>query len=78
MVIFRRSLMQEEDKFIQGLYEYQSGQLQLIKEDCLVLSADWAVTLKEVKKPILFVGNDLPLHRTALEDTLGAQAVLPR
>lgn len=58
-----------------GLYEYQSGQLTTVKEDCLVLSADWAVALKEVKKPILFVGNDLPLHRTVLEDTLGSQAV---
>src|SRR3954451_8207264 len=51
-----------------GLYEYHSGELTTVKEDCLVLSADWAVALKEVKKPILFVGNDLPLHRTVLED----------
>lgn len=58
-----------------GLYEYQSGELTAVKEDRLVLSADWAVALKEVKKPILFVGNDLPLHRTMLEDTLGSQAV---
>ncbi|MDR7080167.1 tRNA threonylcarbamoyladenosine biosynthesis protein TsaB [Neobacillus niacini] len=58
-----------------GLYEYQSGELTVVKEDRLVLSADWSVALKEVKKPILFVGNDLPLHRTMLEGTLGSQAV---
>lgn len=58
-----------------GLYEYQSGKLTTVKEDRLVLSADWAASLKEVKNPILFVGNDLPLHQAVLEDTLGTQAV---
>jgi tRNA threonylcarbamoyladenosine biosynthesis protein TsaB len=58
-----------------GLYEYQTGELTTVKEDRLVLSADWAVALKEAKKPILFVGNDLPLHRTVIEDTLSTQAV---
>lgn len=58
-----------------GLYEYQSGKLVTVKEDRLVLSADWAVTLKEAQKPILFVGNDLPLHQAVIEDTLSSQAV---
>lgn len=58
-----------------GLFEYQSGELTTVEEDRLVLSADWAVALKEVKKPILFVGNDLPLHQAVIEDTLGSQAV---
>jgi tRNA threonylcarbamoyladenosine biosynthesis protein TsaB len=58
-----------------GLYEYQTGELTTVKEDCLVLTADWADALKEAKKPILFVGNDLPLHRTVIEDTLSTQAV---
>ncbi|MFJ5763000.1 tRNA (adenosine(37)-N6)-threonylcarbamoyltransferase complex dimerization subunit type 1 TsaB [Neobacillus sp. NPDC093182] len=58
-----------------GLYEYQSGKLTTVKEDLLVLSADWAASLKEVNKPILFVGNDLPLHQAVIEDTLGTQAV---
>jgi tRNA threonylcarbamoyladenosine biosynthesis protein TsaB len=58
-----------------GLYQYQSGALTIAKEDRLVLSADWAVTLKEeIKKPILFVGNDLPLHQAILEAALGSQA----
>jgi tRNA threonylcarbamoyladenosine biosynthesis protein TsaB len=58
-----------------GLYQYQSGALTIAKEDRLVLSADWAVTLKEeIKKPILFVGNDLPLHQAILEAVLGSQA----
>jgi tRNA threonylcarbamoyladenosine biosynthesis protein TsaB len=58
-----------------GLYEYQSGELTTVKEDRLVLSADWATALKEVNKPILFVGNDLPLHQAVIEDTLSTQAV---
>jgi tRNA threonylcarbamoyladenosine biosynthesis protein TsaB len=58
-----------------GLYEYQSGELTIVKEDRLVLSADWAAALKEVNKPILFVGNDLPLHQAVIEETLSSQAV---
>jgi tRNA threonylcarbamoyladenosine biosynthesis protein TsaB len=58
-----------------GLYEYQSGNLVTVKEDRLVLSADWAVALKEEMKPILFVGNDLLLHQAVIEDTLRTQAV---
>ncbi|NWQ43708.1 tRNA (adenosine(37)-N6)-threonylcarbamoyltransferase complex dimerization subunit type 1 TsaB [Bacillus sp. EB106-08-02-XG196] len=58
-----------------GLYEYQSGKLTTVKDDRLVLSADWADSLQELKKPILFVGNDIPLHQTVINDTLGSQAV---
>lgn len=58
-----------------GLYEYQSGELTTVKDDRLVLSANWADSLKELKKPILFVGNDLPLHQAVLKDTLNSQAV---
>jgi tRNA threonylcarbamoyladenosine biosynthesis protein TsaB len=58
-----------------GLYQYQSGVLTIAKEDRLVLSADWTAALKEeIKKPILFVGNDLPLHRDVIETVLGSQA----
>lgn len=58
-----------------GLYEYQSGKLTTVKEDRLVLSVDWAATLKEVNKSILFVGNDLPLHQAVIEERLSTQAV---
>jgi tRNA threonylcarbamoyladenosine biosynthesis protein TsaB len=58
-----------------GLYEYQNGALTTVKDDRLVLSADWADSLKELKKPILFVGNDLHLHQAVINDTLNSQAV---
>jgi tRNA threonylcarbamoyladenosine biosynthesis protein TsaB len=58
-----------------GLYEYQSGELTTVKNDRLVLSADWAESLKELEKPILFTGNDLALHQAVINDTLSSQAV---
>jgi tRNA threonylcarbamoyladenosine biosynthesis protein TsaB len=58
-----------------GLYQYQNGELIAVKEDRLVMLANWAEVLKEAGKSILFVGNDLSLHQAAIEATLGSQAV---
>jgi tRNA threonylcarbamoyladenosine biosynthesis protein TsaB len=58
-----------------GLYQYQSAGLATVKEDCLIMLADWADLLKESGKSILFVGNDLPLHQAAIEIALGSRAV---
>ncbi|MCM3694375.1 tRNA (adenosine(37)-N6)-threonylcarbamoyltransferase complex dimerization subunit type 1 TsaB [Neobacillus niacini] len=58
-----------------GLYEYQCGELTTVKNDRLVLSADWAESLKELEKPILFAGNDLALHQAVIKDALSSQAV---
>jgi tRNA threonylcarbamoyladenosine biosynthesis protein TsaB len=58
-----------------GLYEYKSGELTTVKNDRLVLSADWTESLKELEKPILFAGNDLALHQAVINDTLSSQAV---
>jgi tRNA threonylcarbamoyladenosine biosynthesis protein TsaB len=59
-----------------GLYQYQNGKLIAVKEDRLVMLANWAEVLKEAGQSILFVGNDLPLHQEVIEATLGSQAVL--
>jgi tRNA threonylcarbamoyladenosine biosynthesis protein TsaB len=58
-----------------GLYAYQDGKLTAVKEDRLVMLADWVESLKEVSKPVLFVGNDLPLHQAVIEASLGSQAL---
>ncbi len=58
-----------------GLYAYQDGKLTVVKEDRLVMLADWAESLKEVSRPVLFVGNDLPLHQAAIEASLSSQAL---
>ena len=54
-----------------GLYQYHSGELTSVKEDRLAMLSDWADSLKETGKSILFIGNDLPLHQAAIESALG-------
>jgi tRNA threonylcarbamoyladenosine biosynthesis protein TsaB len=58
-----------------ALYQYQNGVLVTVEQDQLVMAADWAAKLKDSTKPILFVGNDLHIHRATLEDILGVKAV---
>lgn len=58
-----------------GLYQFENGQISVLEQDQLVLSKDWAQELTRRPEKILFVGNDLPLHRSVFEDTLGTQAV---
>ncbi|WP_318506163.1 tRNA (adenosine(37)-N6)-threonylcarbamoyltransferase complex dimerization subunit type 1 TsaB [Bacillus sp. T3] len=57
-----------------GLYQYENGKISVLEQDQLVLSKDWAQELTGRSEKILFVGNDLPLHRSTFEDTLGNQA----
>ncbi|PLR76510.1 tRNA (adenosine(37)-N6)-threonylcarbamoyltransferase complex dimerization subunit type 1 TsaB [Bacillus sp. V3-13] len=58
-----------------GLYQFENGKPVTLHKDQLVLSVDWANGLMSLNKPILFTGNDLPLHRSIIEETLGKQAV---
>jgi len=58
-----------------GLYQNQSNELLAVKEDRLVMLAEWAESLKESGQSIIFIGNDLPLHQAAIEAALGSQAV---
>lgn len=58
-----------------GLYQYRNGQLTIVQKDELVMMADYAAKLKELEKSILFIGNDLLIHRPTIEDILGPQAV---
>ena len=58
-----------------GLYQNQSNELLAVKEDRLVMLAEWAEFLKGTGTPTLFIGNDLPLHQAAIEAALGSQAV---
>jgi len=57
-----------------GLYEYSAGQIETVILDKLILSKDWVQELIELDKQILFVGNDLPLHRSVIEEVLGERA----
>jgi tRNA threonylcarbamoyladenosine biosynthesis protein TsaB len=58
-----------------GLYRYQKGELLTIQKDALVMMAVWADKLKSSENQILFIGNDLIIHRPKIEEILGDQAV---
>ncbi|MBT2690934.1 tRNA (adenosine(37)-N6)-threonylcarbamoyltransferase complex dimerization subunit type 1 TsaB [Bacillus sp. ISL-47] len=58
-----------------GLYQYTEGQLVSLVKDQLLLSKDWAEQLSKQHEKVLFIGNDLPLHRNVLEETLKDQAI---
>jgi tRNA threonylcarbamoyladenosine biosynthesis protein TsaB len=58
-----------------GLYQYQNGVIQTIYKDQNVLTTNWVETLKSLDQQILFVGNDLPIHREVIEKGLGEKAL---
>lgn len=54
-----------------GLYRYEGGKMETILQDQILLSKDWASSLKDQPRPILFVGNDVPLHQSVIKEELG-------
>lgn len=58
-----------------GLYQFREGKLMTVCDDHLLLSKDWAANLTKRTEPILFVGNDLPIHQEVLQKELGEQAI---
>lgn len=58
-----------------GLYEYEDGVLLNRRKDCNLLLADWLEELKTEDKQILFIGNDVSLHRELITQILGEQAI---
>jgi tRNA threonylcarbamoyladenosine biosynthesis protein TsaB len=58
-----------------GLYEMEKDSLKTVIEDCNILSSEWANQLKELNRPVLFVGQDVDIHRVAITDALGELAV---
>lgn len=57
-----------------GLYRSKNGTLETVKKDQLVMATEWAEQLKELSDPVLFIGNDLPIHKEVLGNILGDQA----
>jgi tRNA threonylcarbamoyladenosine biosynthesis protein TsaB len=58
-----------------GLYRFEDGVLQTVEQDQLAMLVDWGTRLKKSTQKILFVGNDLSIHRDAIEELLGSKAV---
>ncbi len=58
-----------------GLYGNVDGQFQLVQEERIILLTDWIEMLKEDSKKVLFLGNDLNLHKEKIEELMGDRAV---
>jgi tRNA threonylcarbamoyladenosine biosynthesis protein TsaB len=58
-----------------GLYKFENQLLQTVKNDQLVMSADWVKQLNEMDSRILFTSNDLKLHEEVIKGELGDKAV---
>ncbi|MFD2444213.1 tRNA (adenosine(37)-N6)-threonylcarbamoyltransferase complex dimerization subunit type 1 TsaB [Bacillus sp. CGMCC 1.16607] len=58
-----------------GLYQYDKSEIKTIISDQNVLTSDWVDHLITLDKDILFVGNDLPIHREVIEKGLGEKAI---
>jgi tRNA threonylcarbamoyladenosine biosynthesis protein TsaB len=58
-----------------GLYRFENQILQVVKNDQLVMSADWVKTLNEMDSRILFTSNDLKLHEEVIKEELGDKAI---
>jgi tRNA threonylcarbamoyladenosine biosynthesis protein TsaB len=57
-----------------GLYEYAQQDLTCIEEDKIVLLEEWLMKLKERNNPVLFVGNDVSIHKEVIKEKLGELA----
>ena len=55
-----------------GLYRYGANDtLQQVKTDTNTLMVDWLEELVELHEPILFIGNDVSIHREIIAEKLG-------
>lgn len=53
-----------------GLYQFEEDTLVCKKEDTIILLTDWLSMLKENETPVLFLGNDLPIHQELIKNEL--------
>ncbi|WP_108672159.1 tRNA (adenosine(37)-N6)-threonylcarbamoyltransferase complex dimerization subunit type 1 TsaB [Peribacillus acanthi] len=57
-----------------GLYRYVDGSLENVIPDGILQSSEWAQTMYNKDKPVLFIGNDLPLHREIIGEIMQERA----
>jgi tRNA threonylcarbamoyladenosine biosynthesis protein TsaB len=50
-----------------GLYQYTGDGLVTIEKDQNILLVDWLTILKEKNEKVLFVGNDVEIHKETIE-----------
>lgn len=58
-----------------GLYTFPKGKIMTSMEDKLILATNWADELIKQNEKVLFIGNDLSIHRPIFEEKLRNQAV---
>jgi tRNA threonylcarbamoyladenosine biosynthesis protein TsaB len=58
-----------------GLYQFNGKAMTTIIEDQNVLIEIWMDKIKELNKPVLLLGNDLPIHQETIQKSLGEQVV---
>ncbi|MFG6150399.1 tRNA (adenosine(37)-N6)-threonylcarbamoyltransferase complex dimerization subunit type 1 TsaB [Halobacillus sp. B23F22_1] len=57
-----------------GLYD---PKMNAVKEETNLHMTDWLASLKELETPVLFLSQDVSLHKEVIEEYLGEQAVIP-
>ncbi len=57
-----------------GLYGNDKGTFKTILDDRICLFEDWAKQLKQMQHDVLFLGNDLTIHREVVEQVFGSNA----
>ncbi|OZM55813.1 tRNA (adenosine(37)-N6)-threonylcarbamoyltransferase complex dimerization subunit type 1 TsaB [Lottiidibacillus patelloidae] len=58
-----------------GLYKAEQEFVSSVVEDCNILLKDWLDMLKEKDKPILFIGNDVAIHKELIIEQLEDKAI---
>ncbi|WP_227939915.1 tRNA (adenosine(37)-N6)-threonylcarbamoyltransferase complex dimerization subunit type 1 TsaB [Alkalihalobacillus deserti] len=57
-----------------GHYAKAGMSVEMIKEDRLMMLDDWLSYLENLSESVLFIGQDVELHRALIEEKLGEQA----
>ncbi|WP_416829667.1 tRNA (adenosine(37)-N6)-threonylcarbamoyltransferase complex dimerization subunit type 1 TsaB [Ectobacillus polymachus] len=60
-----------------GLYRWDNG-LQVEEKDRIILLPDWMQIVKKYEQPVLFIGQDLAIHQSMIEQELGEQAIFAK
>ncbi|MRG87342.1 tRNA (adenosine(37)-N6)-threonylcarbamoyltransferase complex dimerization subunit type 1 TsaB [Salinibacillus xinjiangensis] len=58
-----------------GLYQSNGEELEEVWDEENILFTDWLERLKELNEKVLFISNDVSLHRETIEEVLGEQAL---
>lgn len=58
-----------------GAYDMKAGQMNAVIPDQHIDIETWILRLKELNKPVLFIGQDIEMYREELKEQMGEQAL---